>query len=181
VLIDVKVDHNSAQPNRHLSASLGIGRSGGLKEQRIQGLPIPAGPDFRVVIPARFLKDPTVSPTAKLMLATLRAYADVSTGVCFVRTETVERLLRCGRDRREAAQRELVRLGWLRLGWRRGYRGKWARRVFFVSDPPCPDLAAAVKSRNLYQSPQSGQVTSIPTISDYGLNSRKTSKRTGVT
>jgi hypothetical protein len=37
--------------------------------------------DFRVQISARFLKDPTISPKAKLLCAILRAYADAKTGV----------------------------------------------------------------------------------------------------
>ena len=120
--------------------------------------------DFQVRIPAPFLKDRTISPTAKLLLAILKAHADGSTGECFVTSATIEKLLDCGRDKRERAQRELAGLGYVRLGWRRGFRGKWARRVFFVSDSPCPDLTAAVKIGNLHQFPQSSHVTSVPTI-----------------
>ena len=120
--------------------------------------------DFQVRIPAPFLKDPTISPTAKLLLAILKAHADAFTGKCFVTSATIEKLLGCGRNKREMAQRELVGLGYLKLSWRRGLQGKWARRVFLVSHSPCPDFTAAVKMSNLYQSPQSSHVTSVPTI-----------------
>ena len=71
---------------------------------------VASAPEFQVHIPARFLKDPGVSPTAKLLLATLRAYADTRTGVSYVSAATLEKLLRCSRGKREAAQRELVEI-----------------------------------------------------------------------
>lgn len=129
-------------------------------------------PPFEVRIDAPFLKDPTVSPTAKLMYAILKAVADAGTknpdlkGRCLIAPRTVEKLLGCSRGKREAAQRELTKLGRLRLDWRRGACQRFARRVFVVLDSPLPVFTAAVKTSNLYQSPQSGQVTSLTTDSD---------------
>ena len=118
---------------------------------------VASAPDFRVQISARFLKDPAVSPTAKLFLAILRAYADTRTGVSYVTAATLQKLLRCSRGKREAAQREMVESGWLKLAWLRGQRGKWARRVFVVAEPTSPPLlvfTAAVKSSNKYSVPK---------------------------
>ena len=72
--------------------------------------------DFQVRLSAPFLKDPTISPTAKLLYAILKAHANVSTGQCFITSATIEKLSDCGRDKRERAQHELVGLGYLRLG-----------------------------------------------------------------
>ncbi|MBI3669176.1 MAG: hypothetical protein HY237_05295 [Acidobacteria bacterium] len=53
--------------------------------------------DFYVRVPARLLKDPKLSPEAKLLRVILAAYADARTGRTFVGLATLERLLRCGR------------------------------------------------------------------------------------
>ena len=81
----------------------------------------------------------------------------------YVTAATLQKLLRCSRGKREAAQREMVESGWLKLAWLRGQRGKWARRVFVVAEPTSPPLlvfTAAVKSSNNYSVPKvrSGQV-----------------------
>jgi hypothetical protein len=89
-------------------------------------------PDFMVRIAARFLKDPAISADAKALRAVLAAYADGHTGASYVLPRTLEEVLGWGRRRREAAQRELVRRGWLRLGWKRGLRARWARRIYFL-------------------------------------------------
>jgi hypothetical protein len=52
-----------------------------------------------------------------------------------VKPGTLEELLNWGRARREKAQRELVRSGWLALGWKRGKRARWARRIYILTDP----------------------------------------------
>jgi hypothetical protein len=89
--------------------------------------------DFMVRIAARFLKDPAISADAKALRAVLGAYADGHTGATYVLPRTLEGVLGWGRRRREAAQRELVRAGWLRLGWKRGLRARWSRRIYFLS------------------------------------------------
>jgi hypothetical protein len=88
--------------------------------------------DFMVRIAARFLKDPAISADAKALRAVLGAYADGHTGASYVLPRTLEEVLGWGRRRREAAQRELVNRGWLRLGWKRGLRARWARRIYFL-------------------------------------------------
>ena len=88
--------------------------------------------DFMVRVAARFLKDAAISADAKVLRAVLGAFADGATGYSYVLPSTLDRVLGWGRSRREKAQRELVRGGWLRLGWRRGERARWARRVYFL-------------------------------------------------
>jgi hypothetical protein len=75
-----------------------------------------SGAKFMVRVAARFLKDPAISSDAKALRAVIGAYADGHTGASYVLPRTLERTLGWGRSRREAAQRELVRHGWLRLG-----------------------------------------------------------------
>jgi hypothetical protein len=112
--------------------------------------------DFQVHVPARLLKDQTISPTAKLLWVIIRAYADARTRVSYVTPARLDKLLRCSRGKREAAQRELVGRGCLKVHWVRGQRGKWARRLLTVLDPPHPPLGvftAAVKTPTKYSSP----------------------------
>ncbi len=67
--------------------------------------------DYYARIAARFLKDPLISPDAKLLRTVLAAFADQRTGRTFVSLRRIERLMRCGRKRRSAAQNELVAAG----------------------------------------------------------------------
>jgi len=85
-----------------------------------------------VRVAARFLKDSAISADAKALRAVLGAYADGHMGTSYVLPRTLEEVLGWGRRRREAAQRELVRRGWLCLGWKRGLRARWSRRVYFL-------------------------------------------------
>jgi len=91
--------------------------------------------DFEVRIPARFLKDPAISSDAKVLRAEIGAYADGKTREAFVRPKTLEKVLGWGRRRRERAQAELAKAGWLRLKWRRGSHGRWARRFYELCEP----------------------------------------------
>jgi hypothetical protein len=91
--------------------------------------------DFEVRIPARFLKEPTISPNAKVLRAAIGAFADGKTGVTFVQPKKLEKTLSWGRRRRERAQAELVKAGWLRLKLRRGAHGRWARRIYELCEP----------------------------------------------
>jgi hypothetical protein len=91
--------------------------------------------DFEVRIPARFLKDPAISSDAKVLRAEIGAFADGKTGETFVRPKTLETILGWGRRRRERAQAELSEAGWLRLKWRRGPHGRWARRIYELCRP----------------------------------------------
>jgi hypothetical protein len=93
--------------------------------------------DFVVRVAARFLKDPAISSDAKALRVVLGAFADGRTGASYVLPSTLEQTLGWSRYRRERAQRELVRCGWLRLGWKRGLRARWARRVYFCLDDRC--------------------------------------------
>ena len=89
--------------------------------------------DFVVRVAARFLKDPAISSDAKALRAVLGAYADGRTGRTYVLPSTLEQVLGWSRYRRGRAQRELVRRGWLRLGWKRARQARWARRIYFLS------------------------------------------------
>jgi hypothetical protein len=91
--------------------------------------------DFEVRIPARFLKDPAISCDAKVLRAAIGAFADGKTGVTFVQPKRLEKILDWGRRRREHAQAELAKAGWVRLKWRRGHHGRWARRIYELCDP----------------------------------------------
>jgi hypothetical protein len=88
--------------------------------------------EFFARIPASLLKDAALSPTAKLLYALLAAHADGRTGVTYVGLRTLERLLGCGRAKRERAQRELVRAGWVHLAKKRCSLGRFGTRAFVV-------------------------------------------------
>ena len=60
---------------------------------------------FQIFVPARLIKDPAISPQAKLLCVILGVYADGKTGRTYVGLRTVERLTGCGRDARQRAQR----------------------------------------------------------------------------
>ena len=111
--------------------------------------PASATTNFIVRIPARFLKDATISSDAKALRAVLGAFADGRTGRSYVKPSTLEALLGWGEDRRLAAQRELVERGWLRLERKRPAKGRWGARVFILVDPPLRDLTGPVKSRHI--------------------------------
>jgi hypothetical protein len=87
------------------------------------------------MIPARFLKDPTISADAKVLRAIIGAFADGKTGQSFVNPSTLDKTLSWGRGRREKAQKELCSRGWLCLGCKRGNHGVFARRTYRVCDP----------------------------------------------
>jgi len=90
--------------------------------------------DFIVRVPARFLKDPSISSDAKVLFAVIKSFADGKTGLTFVRPNKIDQILHWGRGRRERVQRELCANGWLRTGWKRG-RGRWARRTYQIVQP----------------------------------------------
>lgn len=85
--------------------------------------------------PARFLKDPAISSNAKALRVVIGAHADGPYGESYVKPMTLEQILGWGRRRRERAQAELEKAGWLRLTWRRGMHGRWARRIYKLCDP----------------------------------------------
>lgn len=86
-------------------------------------------------IPARFLKDSHLSSDARILRSVIAAYADGKTGRTYVTGKKLQETLGWGRHRREKAQGELYRNGWLRLNWKRGERAKFARRIYVLSDP----------------------------------------------
>jgi hypothetical protein len=91
--------------------------------------------DFIVRLPARFLKDASISSDARVLRSVIAAFADGKTGTAYVTGKKLQATLGWGRDRREKAQSELRRNGWLRLGWKRGARARFARRIYALSDP----------------------------------------------
>jgi hypothetical protein len=95
----------------------------------------PSKREFEVRISVRFLKDPRISADAKALRAVIGAFADGHTGVSFVGLKKLQDTLRWSRRRRERAQSELAKAGWLRLNWKRGARGRWAKRIFELCDP----------------------------------------------
>lgn len=94
--------------------------------------------DFIVRIPARFLKDDSLSGDARLLRSLIAAYADGKTGHAYVSGKTLQAKLHWGRRRRENAQAELSRKGWLRLGWKRGAHAVFSRRTYTLCDPKVP-------------------------------------------
>ncbi len=97
--------------------------------------------DYYARIAARFLKDPLISPDAKLLRALLAAFADQRTGRTYVSLRRIELLIRCGRRRRSAAQNELVAAGWLKLVRERAYGGRLGRLTYLLCEPPLSFLA----------------------------------------
>jgi hypothetical protein len=95
----------------------------------------PSKRGFVVRTPARFLKDPAISSNAKALRVVIGAYAEGPAGETYVKPTTLEQILGWGRRRRERAQAELEKAGWLRLKWRRGSHGRWARRIYELCDP----------------------------------------------
>jgi len=121
--------------------------------------------DFNVRIPARFLKDPTISADAKLLRAVIGAYADGRTGKSYVGLKTLEELLGWGRRRRERAQADLAKAGWLRLEWKHGSRGRWFKRIYEVCEPrTVARIERSGETAQLISSHSQSQVkSSIPT------------------
>jgi hypothetical protein len=92
--------------------------------------------DYYARLAARFLKDPLISPDAKLLRALLAAFADQRTGRTFVSLRRIQLLMRCGRKRRSAAQNELAATGWLKLIRERAYGGRLGRLTYLLCEPP---------------------------------------------
>jgi hypothetical protein len=88
--------------------------------------------EFYCRVPASLAKEPTLSPRAKLLYLVLVAHADARTGRAYLRLRKLDEHLRCGRNAREQAQRELVRAGWLRLERKMSGGGRWGSRVFVI-------------------------------------------------
>ena len=93
------------------------------------------GRGFVVHIPVRLLRDRALSPEARFLYVQLKAYADGASGRTYVRGETLEKDLRWGRRKRERAQGELCKTGWLRLERKSAARGRFGRRIYVVCDP----------------------------------------------
>jgi len=88
--------------------------------------------------PARFLKDPNISPGAKLLRVLLTAFADERTCRTFVTPRRLDLLMDCEHKYRERLQRELVAAGWLKLERDRKPNGHLGRRIYFLCAPPMP-------------------------------------------
>jgi len=92
--------------------------------------------DYYARLAARFLKDPLISPDAKLLRALLAAFADQRTGRTYVSLRRIQLLMRCGRKRRSCAQNELAAAGWLKLIRERAYGGRLGRLTYLLCEPP---------------------------------------------
>ncbi len=117
-------------------------------------------------IPARFLKDASISSDAKVFRAVIAAFADGKTGRTHVTGKKLQVTLCWGRRRREKAQAELSKTGWLQLGWKRGNRGKFARRIYIVTAPglTVPQFEHSGETDQLISYHSQSQVrSSIPT------------------
>jgi alkylation response protein AidB-like acyl-CoA dehydrogenase len=123
--------------------------------------------DFIVNLPARLLKDETLSGDARMLRALIASFADAKTGRSYVKPETLQENLRWGRRKREKAQRELERTGWLHLGWSRAPGGRFRRRIYEVRDPATTvahfERSGETEQLISYYS-QSKVKSSIPTI-----------------
>jgi len=91
---------------------------------------------FWVKSPAHFLKDPEIPPKAKLLRLLIAAHADGKSGETFVSRHTLQRLMRCGREVRERAQKELVAAGWLHVKREKRHGGQWGRNLYVLTEPP---------------------------------------------
>jgi hypothetical protein len=121
--------------------------------------------EFEVRIPARFLKDRAISSDAKVLRAEIGAFADGKTGMSFVQPMKLEQILGWGRRRRERAQAELAKAGWLRLKWRRGNHGRWARRIYELCVPTDARLERNGQTEQLISHYSQSQVKSSETTS----------------
>jgi hypothetical protein len=125
--------------------------------------------DYYARLSARFLKDPLISPDAKLLRALLAAFADERTHRTFVSPRRLDTLLRCAHKYRERLQRELVAAGWLRLERERQHDGRLGRRIYVLCEPPlsfqpprpCPSPKSFPPSKTR-QSPMPPPATSGP-------------------
>lgn len=86
--------------------------------------------EYVVRIPARLLKDNRLSPRARLLWATLAAFADGRTHQTYLSHKAIEKLLRCGRVKRQEAEAELTTADWLRIEQERNRTGRFARRIY---------------------------------------------------
>jgi hypothetical protein len=141
--------------------------------------------DFIVLIPARLLKDETLSAEARMLRALIAAFADAKTGLSYVKPETLQKCLCWGRGKREKAQRELERAGWLRLRWSRAPRGRFRRRIYEVRDPAITvaQFERSGETEQLICYHSQGQVrSSIPTnLTDSNKNAETPSERSDLT
>jgi hypothetical protein len=83
-----------------------------------------------VRIPARLLKDARLSPRARLLWSTLKAYADGHTDETYLSHKAIEQLLHCGRVKRQEAERELITAGWLLSTQARNKTGRFSRPTY---------------------------------------------------
>lgn len=113
--------------------------------------------DFIVHYPTRLFRDRSLSGDARLLRALIGTYVNAKTGGTYVTGKTLQDDLGWGRGRREKAQKELCKAGWLRLGWKRGAHAVYARRLYFTCDPGIHRCAVRAQRRNgaTYQLPQS--------------------------
>ena len=87
---------------------------------------------FWVRVPNTLLKSENVSPDAQLLWAKIAAHADGHTGMSYVSGSKLEKLMCCGRRRRQKAQSELVRKGWLKIYRKHAERGRWGSRIYQI-------------------------------------------------
>jgi hypothetical protein len=121
--------------------------------------------DFEVRIPARFLKDSSISADARILWSVIAAYTDGKTRETFVLPKTLEKVLGWGRRRRERAQAELAKTGWLKLKWRRGSHGRWARRIYELIKPTVARFERSGQTEQLISYHSQSQVKSSKTTS----------------
>jgi len=101
--------------------------------------------DYFVRTPARLLKDPRISPGAKLLRVLIAAFADERTGRTYVSPRRLDTLMCCGRNRRQRLQNELLAAGWLRMERERMANGHLGKRIYFVCVPPLHRFTTVVE------------------------------------
>jgi hypothetical protein len=87
---------------------------------------------FWVRVPSTLLKSENVSPDAQLLWTKIAAHADGHTGISYVGSAKLEKLMGCGRRKRQKAQSELVRKGWLKVYRKHAERGRWGSRIYQI-------------------------------------------------
>ena len=125
-----------------------------------------AAREYTVRIPARLLKDRTLSPDARYLRVQLTAYADARSGKTYVSGKRLQEDLRWGRRKREKAQAELCAAGWLRKLWKRGQHARFGKLVYVVCTPfpATAQFQRSGESEQLISSHSQSQVRSEVTI-----------------
>jgi hypothetical protein len=91
--------------------------------------------DFYPRVPARLVKDGSLSDHARFLWITISTFADGRSHESHVTSKGLRATLGWGRAKLERAERELFTRGLLLVRWQRGASGRFERRIFQVVQP----------------------------------------------